>query len=148
MSRLVSVMNCSKSSTVTAFDDMLKPGPMTTQCSGDSTAEPFSARGEPCLNRPPGNTTMVGHVGQSRITVPGSGTAAVDASTDASLAAGARRIKYQAANATTATANTATAALTITGRATEISPWPCLCTGDPLTRWLRDSAPGAECVTA
>src|SRR5882724_12942534 len=98
MSAPVSATNCWKSSTVTAFDDMLKV-PMATQCSGVSNAvAPLSARSDPCLNRPRGNTTMAGQVGQSRITVPGSGTAAA-AAIGASLGADACCAKNQAATA-------------------------------------------------
>src|SRR5882757_3391784 len=97
MSEPVSAMNCWKSSTVTALDDMLNEGPMATQCSGVSNAvAPLAARSDPCLNRPPGNTTMAGQVGQSRITVPGSGTAAA-AAIGASLGPDACCAKNQAA---------------------------------------------------
>src|SRR5882724_3013492 len=103
MSRPVAVMNWWNSSTVTTFVDMANGRPMITQCCGlAKDTAPLSAGAEPCLNRPAGSTVMAGHVGQSRISVPGFGTAGGDAATGAGT--GARWTENQA---TTAHSNTA-----------------------------------------
>src|SRR6266446_1621118 len=109
MSLPEAVMNSWNSSTVTAFVDMANELPMATQCCGFANAKPFSAGAEPCLNRPAGSTVMAGHVGQSRITVPGVGTAGDEA---AGAGAGARWMENQAT-----TTNASAAAATPAARA-------------------------------
>src|ERR1700722_5758267 len=102
MSLPVAAMNCWNSSTVTGFADILTGLPMTTQCTGISNGEPFSAWTAPCLNRPVGSSTMLGQVGQSRMTVPGAGIAA-GTLTAAGSGAGVCRPKNQAAIANSTT---------------------------------------------
>src|SRR6266446_3528777 len=111
MSLPEAVMNSWNSSTVTAFVDMANELPMATQCCGFANAKPFSAGAEPCLNRPAGSTVMAGHVGQSRITVPGVGTAGDEA---AGAGTGARWMENQATttNASAAAATPAARAIT------------------------------------
>src|ERR1700722_6617648 len=101
----VAAMNCWNSSTVTGVADMLSGREMTTQCIGISNGAAFSARGAPCLNRPVGNTTMLGQVGQSRMIVPGAGIAA--GALTGACGSGVCRPKNQAAIANSANPNPA-----------------------------------------
>src|SRR6266446_7772478 len=115
MSRPVAAMNARNSSTVTGLVEMANGLPTKTQCGGLSNAEELpSVRFDPCLNRPAGTMVRAGHVGQSRMTVPGCGAAAATTAGTFS-GSGAWWAMIQATTASTASAapsqaNRATAA--------------------------------------